>query len=189
LRRSRNKKMDKIKRWKGKFRIAFLVSVLLGAILWMIPSQAEAWWNDKWQYRKKILFDTSASGADIKENLSEVPILLRLHTGNFSFSNAREDGSDIRFVNGLDGTRLKHHIEQFDPIDEMALIWVKLPRLSGGSSQDFIWMYYGNPSAVGGEDGSGTYDVNHVAVYHLDEIEGNAKDKTAYGNHVMTFSG
>jgi biopolymer transport protein ExbB len=189
LRRNRNKKMGKRKDREGQLRVAFCVSVLIGAILWMIPCRAEAWWNDKWQYRKKILFGTSPSGADIKENLSEVPVLLRLHTGNFSFSNAREDGSDIRFVSGLDGTRLKHHIEEFDPIDEIALVWVKLPRLSASSSQDFIWMYYGNEAALGGEDAAGTYDVNQAAVYHFDELEGNPRDTTAYGNHVAAFSG
>jgi biopolymer transport protein ExbB len=166
-----------------------VASMLAAVVLFVFTCTAEAWWNDKWQYRKRISFDTTATGADIKENLSEIPILLRLHTGNLNFPNVRDDGADIRFVGGYEPVRLKHHIEQFDPIDELALVWVKLPRLSAASTQDFVWMYYGNGSAVGGEDAGGTYDVNQVAVYHFDELEGNPQDKTAYGNHASAFAG
>lgn len=155
-----------------------------------VPVQnAHAWWDGKWQQRKKIQFDASTKGADIKENLTDVPVLVRLHTGNFSFSNAKADGADLRFVSADDKSPLKYHIEKFDPKEEIALIWVKVPRISGGSNQDSIWMYYGNSSAPDGQDSGGTYDVNQVAVYHFGEKEGNPRDATAYGNHAASFSG
>jgi biopolymer transport protein ExbB len=150
---------------------------------------AHAWWEGKWQQRKKIQFDASSKGADIKENLTDVPVLVRLHTGNFSFSSAKPDGSDLRFVSSDDKSPLKYHIEKFDPKEEIALIWVKVPRISGGSNQDSIWMYYANPSAPDGQDTGGTYDVNQVAVYHLSEQDGNPKDATAYNNHAASFAG
>jgi len=167
-------------RWASFFVLVFLLFVSV--------SEANAWWNDNWQYRKKIVFDTTPTGADIKENLNETPILLRLHTGNLNFSNVQMDGADLRFVSSDETMLLKHHIERFDSIDEMALIWVKAPRISGASSQDFIWMYYGNEAAVGGEDAKGTYDVNQVAVYHFGELEGLPQDQTAYGNHASEFT-
>ena len=69
----------------GKYGViaAVLLATLLGGAL-----QAEAWWDAKWQFRKKVAFDTTAKGADLKENITEVPVLLRLHTANFSFPNA-----------------------------------------------------------------------------------------------------
>ena len=165
------------------------LSVFIFLFLMLVSvSEANAWWNDNWQYRKKIIFDTTSTGADIKENLNETPILLRLHTGNLNFSNVQMDGADLRFVSSDETMLLKHHIEKFDSIDEMALIWVKAPRLSGASSQDFIWMYYGNKAAVGGEDARGTYDVNQVAVYHFGDLEGPPQDQTAYDNHVSEFT-
>jgi len=160
--------------------------VLLGLLA--APS-AHAWWDGKWQQRKKIQFDASAKAADIKENLSDVPLLIRLHTGNFSFSSAKADGSDIRFVSSDDKSPLKYNIEKFDPKEEIALIWVKVPRLGGGSDQDSIWMYYGNASAPDGQDAGGSYDVNQVAVYHLAEKSGNPRDATAYANHAAGFTG
>ena len=65
---------------------------------------------------------------------------------------------------------------------------MKVPRILAGSKQDFIWVYYGNKSAVPAQDPSGVYDVNQVLVYHLDEAEGKPKDETAYGNHPGDFS-
>ena len=70
--------------------------VLLLSIL--TAGDAAAWWNDGWQYRKRISLNTTTNGADIKENLMDVPILIRLHSGNFDFSNAQAEGQDIRFV-------------------------------------------------------------------------------------------
>lgn len=148
-------------------------------------ASAQEWWNESWQYRKKITFDTTANGADIKENLKDVPVLVRLHTGNFNFANCKGDGTDIRFVAGDGMTPLKHHIELFDPIDEIALLWVKAPRLSAASQADFMLMYYGNEGAMGGQDARATYDVNQLAVYHLGEVEGLPQDVTAYENHAV----
>lgn len=150
---------------------------------------ADAWWDGKWKQRKKVQFDASTKGADIKENLTDIPVLIRLHTGNFSFSNAKADGADLRFVSADDKSPLKYHIEKFDSKAEIALIWVKVPRISGGSNQDSIWMYYGNASAPDGQESGGTYDVNQVAVYHFSEKDGNPRDATAYGNHAASFSG
>ena len=56
----------------------------------------DAWWDGKWKYRKKIVLDTTPQGADIKEALADFPVLVRLHSGNFTFENAKTDGSDIR---------------------------------------------------------------------------------------------
>ncbi len=159
-----------------------LVSIFAGSI------QAHAWWDDKWQYRRKIVFDASPAGADIKENLNETAVLLRLHSGNFNFAGAKDDGSDIRFMSGDDKLPLKFQKEIYDAANEIALFWVKVPRIMAGSKQDFIWMYYGNKSAAQVQEQGGVYDVNQLLVYHLDEAEGKPRDETAYGNHPSEFS-
>jgi len=92
-----------------------IVSIFAGSI------QAHAWWDDKWQFRRKIVFDTTSTGADVKENLNETAVLLRLHTGNFSFAAARDDGSDIRFMSGDDKLPLKSQKELYDAANEIAL--------------------------------------------------------------------
>ncbi|OPY70032.1 MAG: Biopolymer transport protein ExbB [Syntrophorhabdaceae bacterium PtaU1.Bin034] len=172
-------------RWFGRVVICAL-SVFFAVT---VAGSAHAWWDSKWKYRKKVTLDTTAQGADVKDAVADFPVLVRLHTGNFTFKNARNDGSDIRFVASDDKTPLKYHIERYDPSEEMVLIWVKAPRLPAASKDDFIWMYYGNGSAAAGAEPGGAYDTPQLAVYHFSEKEGSPKDATAYGNHAKEFAG
>jgi len=168
--------------------MALCLLVIFCLPLVLVP-EADAWWDGKWKQRIKVQFDTTAAGANIRENLTDVPALVRLHAGNFSFFEAKSDGSDLRFIAFDDKTPLKHHIEKFDADEEIALVWVKAPRIAGGSAQDFFWLYFGNESAPDAQDARGTYDVNTVAVYHLNEEEGLPNDSTAYANNAAKFEG
>lgn len=152
-------------------------------ILMSLPAMASAWWNDDWTFRKQLTLDASVSGANLQEDVADAPVLVRLHTGNFNyFLDTLKDGADIRFIADDDKTPLKFHIERFDPINEMAFIWVKVPLLTAGTNTSKIWMYYGNSAAKGGQDPAGTYDANQVLVYHFDELSAGPGDSTAYGN-------
>ena len=158
-----------------------LSTVLFGLLLTCAQAHA-AWWNADWSYRKKITLDTSDKGAATKENLGQFPLLVRLHTGNFAFSDAKEDGSDLRFVADDDKTPLKHHIESYDSVNELALVWVQVPRIAGGNAAGAIWLYYGNKKAPAADDAKGTYDSSHALVMHFGEKEGVPEDATAYAH-------
>ena len=167
-----------------------LLGVLLAcSLICLWSGEARAWWNEEWSGREKITIDTTTSGADIHAGADEVPVLVRLHTGNIDFTRIKEDGSDIRFVSSDDKAMLKHHIELLDITDEMALIWVRVPKVAAASKADFIWMYYDNKKAPRADDTKGTYDKNYVAVFHFAETEGMPKDSTGYGNNASAFSG
>jgi biopolymer transport protein ExbB len=152
--------------------LAFLLALLS-------PSLASAWWNADWSQRKKISLNTGAAGVELKESLAQVPVAVRLHTGNFSFIDAKADGSDLRFVSSDDKTPLKHHVELFDGANELAIVWVQLPKLTPGSAAEYVWLYYGNEKAPAADDAKGTYDGQQVAVFHLGEKEGAPRDATA----------
>lgn len=168
--------------------IGVAVTTLLLTLLAGV-SQADAWWDDKWQYRKKVAFDATDKGANVKESLTDAPVLVRLHSGNFDFNNASKDGSDLRFVGADDKSPLKSHVEMFDPALGMALVWVKVPRITGAASSDSVWLYYGNDSVSGEQETGGTYDTAQVLVYHFDEKDGVPRDATAYANHGADFNG
>jgi biopolymer transport protein ExbB len=150
----------------------------------LVPLLAHAWWNEDWAYRKKITLNTSASGADTKAVLADVPVLIRLHTGNFSFLDAKEDGGDLRFVSADDKTPLKYQIEQWDPANELALVWVKVPKLAPGSAADEIWMYSGNPKAAREDDAKGTWDPTTALVLHFAPTQGGVTDSSSHANQV-----
>ncbi|MDF9393365.1 MULTISPECIES: DUF2341 domain-containing protein [Methylococcus] len=148
----------------------------------MAPAIALPWWNDDWRSRKQISVDASITGADTRDLVVDFPLLIRLHTGNFSyFGELAEGGKDLRFM-ADDKTPLKFHLEKLDPVNEMALIWVKVPRIPGQSADESFWMYYGNEEAQDGSDAKGTYDVNQALVFHFDEKDPVPRDATAYGN-------
>ncbi len=154
---------------------------VIGLWLALVSGAQAAWWNEQWAYKKKISLDKVAmQQAGISAGQGAVA-LVRLHTGNFGyFLDVAEQGKDIRFVAGDDKTPLKYAIEKFDPINEMALIWVKLPDNIASAAEPMFWMYYGNQAAVDGQDNAGIYDVAQVLTYHFG---GEAvADATAYGN-------
>jgi biopolymer transport protein ExbB len=163
--------------------------LLVLAAAFLAPHTASAqWFNDDWAFRKQILLDLSATGADIPGTPVDVPVLVRLHAGNFGyFGDTQPDGDDLRFVAADDVTPLKYHIERYDPVNQIALAWVRVPRLTGGTNSDFVYLYYGNPEAPAGDDRGGTYDPDQVVVYHFSDVNGIASDATAYGNQPAQF--
>lgn len=167
-------------------RLFLSLLICLGFVL---PATAQAWWQDDWHYRKQIAVDTTPQGAAINQALGRTALLVRLHTGNFTFDGVKEDGADLRFVAADDKTVLNHQIESFDALMGMALIWVDVPNVEGGQRQD-IWMYYGNQKAPATGNGQLTFDPNYTALYHFDGATGTpAKDTTAYGNTAQSATG
>jgi len=166
-----------------------LILSLLICLGFVLPATAQAWWQDDWHYRKQIAVDTTPQGAGINQALGRTALLVRLHTGNFTFDGVKEDGSDLRFVAADDKTVLNHQIESFDALMGMALIWVDVPNVEGGQRQD-VWMYYGNQKAPATGNGQLTFDPNYTALYHFDGATGTpAKDTTAYGNTAQSATG
>jgi biopolymer transport protein ExbB len=170
----------------GCFFWGFLI--LLFVIL-VNAGDVHAWWDAKWQYRKRVVLDTSSQGADVKERVNDLSILVRLHPGNFTFENANNDGSDIRFVSADDKTLLKSHVERYDTKEGMGYLWVRIPKLPVSSGQDYIWLYYGNSNAAKDQETGGTYDTPQLMVMHLSEKDGMPRDATSYNNHAKEFTG
>jgi len=137
-----------------------------------------AWLGSDWTYRKTLTFNNSGQS----ENLVDFPVLVMLTPGNFDYSHCQSDGRDIRFVDADDVTGLKYQIEKWNYNGD-STIWVKVPRIDGSSSTDYIWMYYGNPGAADAQDAENVWDSNYVAVWHLSEGEtGIRYDSTANNN-------
>jgi biopolymer transport protein ExbB len=158
--------------------------IAIAALLVPVVAQAASWWNNDWKYRKEISLDLSATGADVAGTPLDVPVLIRLSLANFSyFNDTKPDGSDFRVVAGDDKTPLKFHFEKYDVQNQMALLWVRVPQITGGSKSDKIYAYYGNADAPSAADAPGTYDAAQVLVLPLSESIGLPQDLTAYKNN------
>ena len=154
-------------------------AVAIALLLSLFSATCHAWWNEDWSARKKITLTNSAG------EVSDAPVLIRLHTGNFDFLSANENGSDLRVVAGDDKSELKFHIEKWDSINQLALVWVKVPRLAARTE---AWLYFGNEQAAAASDPKGSYDAASVA-YHFAEAGGNPADSGPNALNATAFSG
>ncbi|SPE28745.1 MotA/TolQ/ExbB proton channel family protein [Burkholderiales bacterium] len=160
---------------------------LMGLALLCAPLLATAWWNGDWAYRKKITLDGAETPA-LGGQVQQVLLPIRLHAGNFLFFDAQQSGADLRFVAADDKTPLNFHIEQFDPINEIAIVWVQVP--SVGAKDSAVYLYYGNPqAAAAGNVAKASFDPHTVAAFHFAEREGLPRDATGYGNNASSSSG
>ena len=55
--------------------------------------------NSLWKFTKTLQLNTSSTGAGVSGTVTNFPVLVRLVNGNFNFSDAQSDGSDIIFTN------------------------------------------------------------------------------------------
>lgn len=164
---------------KGAGKFFLIVTALIPVV-----ALAASWWSNDWKYRKEIGFDLSPTGADIAASPQDVPVLVRLSLANFAyFNDTKADGSDFRLIGGDDKTPLKFHFEKYDPQSQLALLWVRVPQLTGGAKSDKIYAYYGNPDAASAADVPGTYDAQQVLVLPFSETSGVPQDATAYKNN------
>ena len=156
---------------------------LVTLLLLIAPLVAHAWWNDDWNFRKEITLDLSASGANIAGSPADVPVLVRLHLGNFGyFGDTQPDGADLRFVAGDDKTPLKFHIERYDATNNLAFVWVKVPRLAGGARRQDLPVLRQHRTHRRAPTRPAPTTPAQVLVYHFDG-DGAPQDATAYANN------
>ena len=56
--------------------------VLVGIVAgFTFSSTAQAWWNNEWTIRKKIIIDTSAAGGAISDPIGTTPVLIARSAG------------------------------------------------------------------------------------------------------------
>jgi hypothetical protein len=133
----------------------------------------------EWKFSKKLVLNTTASGADVVGNVMNFPALVRLTNSNFKFSEAKSGGEDIRFTKS-DGSPLSFEIERWDASQGSAEIWVKVDTVYGNDSTHSVTMYWGNPGAAGLSNSIAVFDTvnGFQGVWHLSQSQAPALDAT-----------
>lgn len=161
----------------------FLMMIL--ASMMVLTSPAHAWWQKDWKYRKPVTIDTTATGVNVSGAIGRTLVLVRLHSGNFTFTDALDNGADIQLVDSDDKTPLAYHIDSYDAKNGLATLWVSVPTLNGGEKKQ-IWLYFGNETAKVGEDIKGSFDADTLLAFHFNEGPGQpTADKTANANNAQ----
>ena len=153
-----------------------------------VAAQASGTSSDGWRYSQTITLDTTASGANVPDDVQNYPLPVLLDRSRFDFSQARPDGADIRFFDA-GGKALPHAIELWDRESGSAAIWVLLDVVQGNNKDQSIAMRWGNPVAPNVSDSKTVFKRAHgfVGAWHLDE-DGNTnpdgyKDSSEHEAH------
>jgi len=153
---------------------------------------------ENWSYFTRVYINTSATGANISQNVDNFPLLIRLDPSNFPyFSKTLIGGADIRFA-ASDGSPLPYEIDQWDDgayNNDQAAIWVRVPLVYGNNSSQYILMYWGKWDAVSRSDPSAVFENSNsfAGVWHLNEemagtgTPGVYRDASGNGNSGQDF--
>ncbi|MCK5176526.1 MAG: DUF2341 domain-containing protein, partial [Candidatus Aenigmarchaeota archaeon] len=154
-----------------------------------VKAAGEGWYNagGTWNYRKKITINNNLV-ADVDNpstTYANFPILIST-TG---LSNIKENGSDIRFTMANGITEIPREIESYDSGNLEAWVKLTLTKDAGDSTNDEIYMYYGNSNATepaaNSDYGRNNVwsDTGAVGIWHMAEGAGDyIYDSSGNGN-------
>lgn len=146
----------------------------------LFANPAQAWWNEDFSQRTRLVLDTTAQGLSTAEAASGLPLAIRLHSGNFDFLAAKPDGSDLRVLAADDKTVLPHRIERFDAGNELAVLWVMLPTVAPGSDKNLVYVYAGSEKAAAEAGAPASLgDASLRFAVHFDDKDNAAVDAVA----------
>lgn len=141
--------------------------------------------NSAWEIVRKVTLNTSATGADVKGDNYDFPVLLRLNAPGFDFSRVRKDGADIRFIKA-DGSPLPFYISRYDSASGVAEAWVKMDTVYGSTRTQSFYLLAGNPDTASTlSDAKGVFpgSTGYMGLWNLDDAE-NLADAVA-GNSAV----
>ncbi|MBN2037370.1 MAG: DUF2341 domain-containing protein [Chitinispirillaceae bacterium] len=140
-----------------------------------------------WLFSRAVFLNTTSSGADVSADVYGFPVLVRLNAGNFTFGEAKADGSDLRIIRpDADSIPLPFEIERWDASGQLAEIWVRVDTVYGNNTSQSFAMLWGNPAAGPVTPSRPVFDtaLEFGGVWHLSgQGNGQARDATSSGFH------
>lgn len=128
------------------YLISFLVfSSVAGLFLfnpWGTKSADAAWFNDDWNYRKRIDVTITSSAADIVG----LDTLLTVDTTGIT-ANLQTNCEDLRFTD-INGNILPHYLASCTDNSATNKVWVKANLVPKDTTAYTLYMYYGNATVT-----------------------------------------
>jgi hypothetical protein len=132
-----------------------------------------------WGHTAKLALNTTATGVSISKDQHGFPLLVRLASPAFDFSQAADGGADVRFAKP-DGTPLSSEIESWDAQAGHAEIWVRLDTVRANDASQYLTMHWGKTATVAAAFHRPVFDTlsGFAGAWHLSE---EAADTVANG--------
>lgn len=153
---------------------------VVGTFVSVVAGETTLVVDGNWNNSRRVYLNTTASGADVEGDVYNFPVLIRLSSDNFNFSEIKPDGSDLLFT-GSGNVRLSHEIERWDPDAGHAEVWVRVDTVFGNDAQQSIMMFWGNSGEVSLPEENSVFDTTagYQGVWHLgDGAEVPVRDAT-----------
>jgi len=142
----------------------FLAAILLA----VLPHPSAAQYLD-WKHSGSVWILTMPEGADLAAatRVKDFPLLVRLHKDVFDFSQAKSNGEDLRFSTNA-GLPLPYQIDEWDPKNGIAGIWVRVPEIKGNARQE-IRIHWGKADAKSESSGKSVFNQSngYLSVWHM----------------------
>jgi hypothetical protein len=116
-----------------------------------MSAQAAAGWLDPQWSNREIVTVTNSGGAVLSNFQVHVTL-----DGAFDFTQAKSDGSDIRFTSDDGVTLVPFWMEAWDPGNKKASFWLKVPTVQTAGTT--LYMYHGNSAATSVSNGNATFE-------------------------------
>ncbi|MBN1306353.1 MAG: DUF2341 domain-containing protein [Chitinispirillaceae bacterium] len=118
----------------------------------------------------RLTLNTTASGADIAEDIYHFPLAIRFSSLPIPMEELRPGGSDL-VITGSDARPLPVEIEMWDSGQGEALVWVLLDTVYGNDSTQSLYLFWGNDESELVSVPGAVFDTawGFTAVWHLNE--------------------
>ena len=164
------------------------------------PNETTLIGHPEWSYCRRVNLNTSPSGASVSADVYGFPVLIRLNSGNFDFTQARSGGGDLMFA-GSGNSSLPFEIERWNASNGRTEIWVRVDTVFGNNDSQFITMYWGATTmdsagapqgSVSPSNGAAVFDTasGFQGVWHLgDGAQDSVRDATVNRYHGISPDG
>jgi hypothetical protein len=162
-----------VKKIKARLSIIIIFPIILISCGYMEESNfldvldSGDWWNTSYNYRNPVTIDNTGNASTLTDY--QVRVTITNSSADF-WSGIENDGRSIRFTDSSHISELYFWVEKFDYAGQSAIIWVLVPSIEA-SANTYIYIYYGNNSAVSLSSGLNTflffddYEDNDVSDY------------------------
>ena len=124
-----------------------------------------------WPHTGTLTLLTTPEGANLPAGtaVENFPVLVRLPKDWFDFTQAQSHGEDLRFASAT-GAPLAYQIEEWNPAQGSASVWVRVPRIEGQARQP-LRVYWGKRDAASESNAKAVFnDTNgYLSVWHMSE--------------------
>lgn len=116
--------------------------LLVGIVIFVLAASS-AQGNPDWIYQQEITVTSTRAN-----DAAGFQVLVELDAGNFDYSHANVDGSDLRFASTsvAETFDLDHYIETWTP-GGTSRIWARVPNVPAAGTMS-IFLRFGNPAAA-----------------------------------------